>query len=224
MKPTLSLLIPAVVLLFGLSFCGVKENDPDPAISQKEKTEADSLFKADSLEKIKLAAKAQEAFKFCTSHSYNTDFCLLLNFHVHSGLTRFYVWDFKLNQPVDSGLVSHGCGTNPWGYDYSKTNPQFSNVYESHCSSLGKYKIGDRGYSSWGIHVNYAMHGLDTTNNNSYGRLICMHSWDMVSENEIYPYGTPEGWGCAAVADGFMIRLDEKLKEVKRPVLLWIFV
>jgi len=208
------------IILFACSFC---ENNSAGNNSISKQAIADSLHIADSIAYLQLISKATEAFDFCESKNYNTDFCLLINMSVHSGLTRFYVWDFDLHKPVDSGLVSHGCGTSPWGLDQSKTNPVFSNVYESHCSSVGKYKIGDRGYSNWGIHINYAMHGLDSTNSNSFGRQICMHSWDMIGEMETYPAGTPEGWGCAAVSNSFMQRLDDKLKTVKTPVLLWIF-
>ncbi len=217
--------IVVTLLLFAccLTFCDTNYGKPSLSPLTKNQ-EADSLKIADSIEHLKLIEKASEARTFCKEKKYNTEFCLLINMHVHSGLTRFYVWDFEKNTAIDSGMVSHGCGTNPWGHDQSKTSPQFSNVYESHCSSIGKYKIGDRGYSNWGIHVNYAMHGLDSTNSNSYGRQICMHSWNMIGKVESYPEGTPEGWGCAAVSDEFMKRLDEKLKTATGDVLMWIFI
>lgn len=219
MKPIL--LSFTFFILLSFSFCDSNSGNASTHLSKKEI--ADSLKMADSIEQQKLIVKAAEAFDFCKKKKMNTDFCLLLNYHKHSGLTRFYVWDFKLQKPIDSGMVSHGCGPNLWGHDDSKTNPVFSNVFESHCSSIGKYKIGVRGYSNWGIHVNYAMHGLDSTNSNSFGRQICMHSWEMVNDIESYPDGTPEGWGCAAVSNAFMTRLDALLKEQDVPVLLWGF-
>lgn len=188
-----------------------------------EALRADSLHRADSLDHLLLMDKATAAKEFCIKKNYNTDFCMLINMHMHSGLSRFFIWDMKNNMAVDSGLVSHGCGNNPWGRDYSKTNPVFSNVYESHCSSLGKYKIGSRGYSNWGIHVNYSLYGLDSTNSNANGRNICIHGWEMVEDIETFPDGTPEGWGCTAVSNAFMQRLDDKMQTAKKPVLLWIF-
>lgn len=219
MKPIL--LSFTFFILLSFSFCDSNPGKASTHLSKKEI--ADSLKIADSIEQQKLIMKAAEAFDFCKKKKMNTDFCLLLNYHKHSGLTRFYVWDFNLQKAIDSGMVSHGCGPNLWGHDDSKTNPAFSNVFESHCSSIGKYKIGVRGYSNWGIHVNYAMHGLDSTNSNSFGRQICMHGWEMVDDIETYPDGTPEGWGCAAVSNAFMTRLDALLKEEDVPVLLWGF-
>ena len=103
-----------------------------------------------------------------------------------------------------------------------KTKPEFSNVPDSHCSSLGKYLVAERGWSGWGIHVNYKLDGLETTNSNARKRVIVLHSWDAISDEEVFPRGTPEGWGCPSVSNNTMRRLDAKLKENKR-VIMWIY-
>lgn len=153
----------------------------------------------------------------------DTTFCLLADMQMHSGKVRFFVWDFQQQMVTDSGMVSHGCGKNPWGKTRTKTNPVFSNTDGSHLTSLGKYKIGKRNYSEWGIHVNYLLYGLEPSNNNAQKRTIVLHSWDDVPEAEVFPDGTPEGWGCPAVNNELMKRLDEKLQTAKQPVLLWQF-
>jgi hypothetical protein len=53
--------------------------------------------------------------------------------------------------------------------------------------------------------------------------LIVLHSWEAVSENEIYPSGTPEGWGCPAINNEKMKKLDVYLKKEQTPILLWIY-
>ena len=171
----------------------------------------------------KTELKANAALKFCKGNNYNTKYCYLVDMSIHSGKNRFFIWDFKSKAISDSGLVSHGCCDNIWSLDETKENPVFSNVPESHCSSLGKYKIGKRGYSSWGINVNYKLHGLDKTNSKAYDRIIVLHSWDAVSDEEVYPAGTPEGWGCPAVSNSKMEKIDEMLKKSDHPVLLWIY-
>ena len=171
----------------------------------------------------KTALKAEAALKYCKGHNYNTKYCYLVDMSIHSGKNRFFIWDFKTKSISDSGLVSHGCCDNIWSLDESKEDPVFSNVPEAHWSSLGKYKIGKRGYSSWGINVNYKLHGLDKTNNNAYKRIIVLHSWDAVSDEEVYPAGTPEGWGCPAVSNSKMEKIDEMLQKSDHPVLLWIY-
>lgn len=171
----------------------------------------------------KIKQKAQEAFQFCTAKKYNTEQCILIDMSIHSGKDRFFLWDFNKDTITYSSLVSHGCYIYGWNKENSKENPVFSNDNDSHCSSLGKYKIGERGVSQWGIKVKYLLHGLDKTNSNAVAREIVLHSWDAISAKEIYPNGTPEGWGCPAVSNICMQTIDPWLKTSNKPVLLWIF-
>ena len=177
----------------------------------------------DSLQNLRNLAYAKEAKGFCESKKYSTDFCILIDMNIHSGKKRLFLWDFKTNKIIRSGMCSHGCGNMPWGKDFSKTNPSFSNKDGSHCSALGKYKIGERGVSQWGIKVKYLLHGLEETNNNALARTIVLHSWNDVTEGEVYPEGTPEGWGCPAISNEAMKELDSKLSKSSKPVLLWIY-
>lgn len=171
----------------------------------------------------RLKKYAGEAREYCSRNKMNIEICLLADMSIHSGKERFVVWDFNKDTVRTSGLVSHGCSDHPWGKDRSKDDPVFSNKQNSHCSSLGKYKIGTRGYSQWGMHVKYLMHGLEATNSNALSREIVLHSWDAISDHEVYPDGTPAGWGCPAVSNKFMAELDLVLKDKNGPVLLWIF-
>lgn len=167
--------------------------------------------------------KAAAARTFCKRQKYNTDFCLLADMSLHSGVKRLFIWSFKGDSIAGSFLVGHGCCNLPWGHDYTKDNPGFSNVDGSHCSSLGKYKLGERAYSDWGIHIKYVLHGLESTNSNAQSRYVVLHSWEEVSDDEVYPKGTPEGWGCPIVSINSMRILDEWLKDSPKPVLLWIY-
>ncbi len=167
--------------------------------------------------------KAKQALEFCKKNKYNEDFCILIDMNIHSGLNRFFVYDFKKNTTSMSMLVGHGCGNYPWSSDWTKNNPAFSNVDGSHCSSLGKYKIGKRAYSDWGINIKYVLHGLEKTNSNAEKRYIVFHSWEKVPEKEIYPKGTAEGWGCPTISNNNMKILDPMLKASKKPVLMWIY-
>jgi len=178
----------------------------------------DEAFSADRLQSI-----AREAKAWCQHHKMDTGICLLADMRLHSGKKRLLVWDFKRNKVLAAGLVSHGCGDHPWGKDGSKDRPVFSNTPDSHCSSLGKYRIGARGYSQWGIHVKYLLHGMEPGNSNALSREIVLHGWDAIADEEVYPAGTPEGWGCPAVSNSFMTLLDGMLKDRPKPVLLWVF-
>lgn len=171
----------------------------------------------------RLKIKAEEAFKYVVYKQYNQKYAILVDMKIHSGKNRLFVWDFEGDSVLFKGLCGHGCCDNQWASDETKENPKFSNVPESHCSSLGKYKIGARGVSSWGININYVLHGLENSNSKAVERQIVLHSWDMVSETEVYPQGTPEGWGCPVVSNETMRKLDQLIRYSRKPVLLWIF-
>jgi hypothetical protein len=168
-------------------------------------------------------AKAVEALNYCKANKMNEDFCILIDLGTHSGRKRFFVYDFKTKTITHRLLVSHGCCNSIWGQDFTKDTTGFSNVNDSHCSSIGKFKIGKRGFSNWGINVKYVMHGLESTNDNALKRVIVFHSWEKVSNEEVYPSGTPEGWGCPAISNANFRIIDSILKKAKKPVLMWIY-
>lgn len=199
-----NLFIPLVILATILASC----NKPEFEIRK---------------ESIPMDQRVNEALEYCVDNDYNTDYCILVDMSIHSGQKRLYLWDFNENKLIESYLVSHGCCENQWSGDETRSSPRFSNVEDSHCSSLGKYRIGNRGWSSFGVNVNYRLHGLETGNSNAYDRNIVFHSWDMVGDNETYPKGTPEGWGCPAVSNKAFLEIDAYLKNASNPTLFWIY-
>ena len=167
--------------------------------------------------------RVDKALEFCINNDYNTDHCILVDMSIHSGKKRLHLWDFNENKVVASYLVSHGCCENQWSGDETRNSPRFSNTQDSHCSSLGKYKIGNRGWSSFGVNINYRLHGLEPSNSNAFDRNIVFHSWDMVGNMETFPTGTPEGWGCPAVSNKAFLEIDPYLKNSTKPTLFWIY-
>ena len=168
------------------------------------------------------ASNNAEALQYCKENGFNEEYYFLVDLSVHPGKNRFFVYDFKQSKIVDKNVVTHG------SCDQFEENPdkwekaKFSNKSDSHCSMKGKYKIGKRDYSSWGIKVKYWLHGLEKSNANAVNRVVVLHSWSAVSNEEIYPQVSPLSWGCPAVSDDFMRKLDAKLKTTSQPVLLWI--
>jgi hypothetical protein len=170
----------------------------------------------------RLVSKAIEAKKYCIENNFDTTYCILVDMQIPSGKFRFFVWSFKTSEPLDQGLCSHGsCGNIDLPED--EELPYFTNQPNSLCSSLGKYKIGKRGWSNYGIHVNYKLHGLEKTNSNAFNRVIVLHSFNELEDKEIYPAEAMESWGCPAVSNQLLTRVDERLSKKEQPVLMWIF-
>lgn len=167
--------------------------------------------------------KAKEALTFIKQQRMSQNRCILIDICIHSGLPRWIEWDYKKDKIVSTTQVTHGCEQGAWGKDKTNNKPRFSNLPDSHLSSLGRYKIGERGASEWGIGVKYILHGLDSTNSNAAKRFIVLHSWDKVSEVPTYPKGAPESWVCPAVSNKYMLYIDSILKNEKKPVLMWIY-
>ena len=162
------------------------------------------------------------AKKYCKANKFNEQYYFLIDLSVHSGKSRFYVYDFKKGKITDRNLVTHGA------CDHFETNltkygkAKFDTTVDSHCSMKGKYKIGKRDTSSWGIKIKYWLNGLEESNKNAVERVVVLHSWEKVANKEIFPAYSPLSWGCPAVSDAFMRKLDGKLKATRKPVLLWI--
>jgi len=167
--------------------------------------------------------RAREALAFCEAEGYSTDFCVLIDMKIHSGKHRMFVYDFKNMEVERAALVAHGSGKG----DKRSTGgePLFGNEKGSKLTSLGKYRIGARDYSNWGINVHYKLHGLEAGNSNAFERIVVLHSYTPVPSFEIYPVHLPMGWseGCPVTDDNTMDWLDAKLQSAEKPVLLWIF-
>lgn len=164
----------------------------------------------------------EEAATFCKENQYNEDYYFLIDLSVHSGKNRFFIYDFETKKVLDKNLVTHGSCDQFEENSDKWEKVKFDNRVDSHCSMKGKYKIGSRDYSSWGINVKYWLHGLEASNKNAVKRVVVLHSWSAVKNKEIYPRHSPLSWGCPAVSDAFMEKLDERLQQTEKPVLLWI--
>jgi hypothetical protein len=171
----------------------------------------------------RLAQKAKEALYFCQANEYNTDFCILVDMRIHSGKHRMFVYNLKKEEVERKALCAHGQGKG----DRKSTGaePLFGNVDGSLLTSLGKYKIGIRSHSKWGINVHYKLHGLEKNNSNAFRRVVVLHSYSPVPAFELYPLHMPMGIssGCPVTDNATMSYLDAKLKKSPKPVLLWIY-
>lgn len=45
---------------------------------------------------------------FCKENKMNEDYYFLLDFSIHSGKNRFFIYDFKQEKIIEEKLVTHG--------------------------------------------------------------------------------------------------------------------
>ena len=167
------------------------------------------------------ASIVQEAKSYCVKNKMDTALFIYVNMKIHSGKNRLLVYDFKKDSLLLKGLCAHGSCNGSTGPGYSGKQPKFNNIPNSYCSSLGKYKVGKRAWSKWGINVHYKLHGMDSTNSKAFERVVVLHSYDGVPNHEVYPNYAMTSWGCPMVSNEVMKQLDSLLKK-HRNVLLWV--
>lgn len=172
---------------------------------------------------IDLAVRADEAYEYAKANDFDLEHAVLIDFGRHSGKNRFFVWNFKENRVEIESLVAHGYGNT--GYESSNQEIIFSNEPNSYTSSLGKYKLGARSWSNWGINIHYKMHGLEPTNDKAFERYIVLHSYQKIPNEEVYPAYLPMGFsqGCPVIDDETMREVDALLQTKTKPVLMWIY-
>ena len=172
---------------------------------------------------VNLELRAGEAYEYAKDNGFDLEHAVLIDFGRHSGKNRFFVWNFKENRVEIESLVAHGYGNT--GYESTNQEIVFSNVPNSYTSSLGKYRLGARSWSQWGINIHYKMHGLESTNDKAYERYVVLHSFKRIPDSEIYPAYLPMGFsqGCPVIDDETMREVDALLQTKEKPVLMWIY-
>lgn len=156
---------------------------------------------------------------FAKQNNYNTDIALMIDYSLHSGFNRFFVVDLKTKTILSKGLVCHGSCKGKSAYSKAKF---FSDVVNSNCSTLGMAVVAERAYSSWGKKYKYWLEGLEEKNKNMRKRVVVLHAWEGVPDEEIYPKALATSWGCPTVSIKFLDELDALLKENQK-VLLYSF-
>ncbi len=118
----------------------------------------------------------------------------ICDFSLSSNEKRLWVLDLHKKKVLFNTLVAHGAGS---GEEFAT---KFSNIEESHQSSLGFYTtgeiyMGDNGYS-------LKLHGQDGNwNNKAFDRAIVMHGADYVDPNfAVNNNRLGRSHGCPAIA------------------------
>lgn len=150
----------------------------------------------------------------------NKRYFFLVDFSIHSGKKRMFLYDVNKGEIIRSYMVSHGKGN----AEKNHAPITFSNKPGSLCSSLGVAMIRERAYSNWGTHVKYWLDGLESTNSNMRKRIVVIHSYGRVSNDETYPLPLIKSEGCLMVSNQAMEEIDKFIQSQKnKRVLVYVF-
>jgi hypothetical protein len=153
---------------------------------------------------------------YAASNGYSNKYCFLVDMAIHSGAKRFFVVDLKIGKVLTSGLVTHGSST----VQMKNGERKYSNENSSFCTSLGKYKVGQKYFGKFGLA--YKLTGLDATNSNAYARAVVLHSHPAIPDDE-NTGPICQSWGCPTVSPNFLNVLAGYINASNKPILLDIF-
>jgi L,D-transpeptidase catalytic domain len=179
-----------------------------------------SVKRDDSKEKyaamLRLKQKASNLKTYVERNRYNSKYCFLIDMKLQSGKNRFFVYNLQKDSVEMAGLVTHGSGSGS-----GRDRLSFSNIPNSNCTSLGKYKVGRSYMGRFGLA--YKLHGLDVSNDRAFERFVVLHAHSCVPTREISPQPICESQGCPTVAPAFLTQLKRYIDASPAPVLLSIY-
>lgn len=165
---------------------------------------------------LRLYQRSLAARHYINAHGYNQQYCFLIDMRVASGKNRFFVYNLQHDSVEVAGLVTHGGGS-----DNGSEELTFSNTPNSHCTSVGKYKIGNAYHGRFGLA--YKLYGLEKSNSKAFDRFVVLHGHDCVPDEEVAPDSLCLSQGCPTVSPEFLKKLKTYIGASKQPILLWIY-
>lgn len=131
----------------------------------------------------------------------------IIDFSLSSTQKRMWVIDLKQRKVLINDYVAHGQGS---GMEYATS---FSNIENSHQSSLGFYVTGEIYSGEHGASLR--LHGLDNNYNTAaFDRAIVIHGADYVDANLIKSQNRMgRSWGCPAVSNQIVSKLITTIND-----------
>lgn len=173
-------------------------------------------FFAQNVNDVIPMTKVTELKNFIKDKNYNQDIAVFINFKIHSGKYRYFVYDLKNNKIVQKAIVSHGSGS----VIPNSEKLRFSNTENSYQSSLGKYEIRESYNGQFG--KAYRLTGLDSTNNNAGQRAIVLHYYHCVPDAESSAKACLS-LGCPMLSKKAFMQTAKYIDASRMPVILYAF-
>lgn len=161
-------------------------------------------------------SKVSEIKSFIKGKNYNQDLAIFINFKIHSGKYRYFVYDLKNDKILQKAIVSHGSGS----VIQNSEKLRFSNVEGSYQSSLGKYEIRESYIGKFG--KSYRLNGLESTNNNALQRAIVLHSYSCIPDIESQNPACLS-LGCPMLSANAFNQTAKYIDQSKQPIILYTF-
>ncbi len=220
LKKHISIVRKTIVLATGLfltiSVCGYMADFKSDFFSEPKNNAADNRLISNTEVMSRLKEKASLAKDYVDENGFDVSYCFMIDMRLPSGKNRFFVYNLLKDSLEAAGLVTHGKGS-----ENESGSLVFSNMPNSNCTSLGKYKIGNPYNGNFGL--SYKLMGLDKTNSRALDRAVVLHSYFGVPTAEVYPASICVSEGCPAVSAPFFTQLKGYMDESQEPILLWIY-
>jgi hypothetical protein len=167
-------------------------------------------------EMIKVNNSSNELKLYALKNKCNTKYAFVADMRIPSFKKRFFVFDLTKDSVINTGYVAHGTGSETY-----RNELVFSNIPDSRCTSLGKYKIGASYKGMYGF--SYRLNGLDSSNSKALERAIVLHGHSCIPEVAYDDYPLCFSYGCPMVSVKFLQTLKGYIaKQGKEPILLSI--
>jgi L,D-transpeptidase catalytic domain len=200
------------ISVFGYFMAGTK----DGFFYEPNNNSTDNRLISNSEVMGRLKEKASMAKDYVDVNGFDVSYCFMIDMRLPSGKNRFFVYNLLKDSLEAAGLVTHGKGSQS-----ESGSLIFSNMPNSNCTSLGKYKIGTSYTGNFGL--SYKLMGLDKTNSKALDRAVVLHSYYGVPKEEVYPSPICLSEGCPAVSPAFFAQLKGFMDESQEPILMWIY-
>lgn len=202
-----------------LSACSAHVNGPEPVMASAPVRAALEVRPIEisvrptldpaGLIRPELLSRAREALDFHAGRIANRERIYLVDFARHSAEPRL----FELNMisgEVAAFRTAHGRGSDP---EHSGFARRFSNVQDSHQSSVGAYLIAGPGHGM--LHgPNVLLDGLDYTNSLARQRAIIIHGADYAEPDFLAREGKlGRSFGCFSTAHADLHLLRQRMGE-----------
>ena len=148
--------------------------------------------------------------------NYNRNLAVFINFKIHSGKYRFFIYDLKNDKILEKAIVSHGSGS----VVANSEELRFSNIENSYQSSLGKFVIGNKYVGTFGR--SYRLRGLEKTNSNAMKRAVVIHSLGCVPDEESEE-NCCLSLGCPMLSANFLKTFEKYVDNSAKPIILYAF-